>query len=37
MMKALCIMQGVFFFGLIDENFGLGYNFFGFGGQNYGL
>ncbi len=30
-------MQGVFFFGLIDENFGLGYNFFGFGGQNYGL
>ena len=25
------------FFGLIDKNFGLGYNFFGFGGQNYGL
>ena len=30
-------MQGVFFFGLIDKNFGLEYNFFGFGGQNYGL
>ena len=26
-----------FFFGLIDKNFGLKYNFFGFGGQNYGL
>jgi len=28
---------GCFFFGLIDKNFGLEYNFFGFGGQNYGL
>jgi hypothetical protein len=28
---------GCFFFGLIDKNFGLRYNFFGFGGQNYGL
>ena len=26
-----------FFFGLIDENFGSRYDFFGFGGQNYGL
>ena len=26
-----------FFFGLIDKNFGFKYNFFGFGGQNYGL
>ena len=26
-----------FFFGLIDEIFGFKYNFFGFGGQNYGL
>ncbi len=28
---------GCFFFGLVDKNFGLRYNFFGFGGQNYGL
>lgn len=28
---------GCFFFGLIDKNFGLEYNFFGFGWQNYGL
>ena len=28
---------GCFFFGLIDKSFGLRYNFFGFGGQNYGL
>ena len=26
-----------FFFGLIDKIFGFKYNFFGFGGQNYGL
>jgi hypothetical protein len=30
-------MQGAIFFGLVDENFGLMYNFFGFGGTNYGL
>ena len=28
---------GCFFFGLVDKNFGLKYNFFGFGGKNYGL
>ena len=30
-------VTGGLFFGLVDKNFGLGYDFFGFGGQNYGL
>ena len=35
-LKAFCSRR-VLFFGLIDKNFGLKYNFFGFRGHNYGL